>query len=110
MACSDATRTRRTLAILRPALGVAGDGAELDAALYLASAEALARRADALFEGGARHPLIVGHNPGLEGLCARLTGEPGLTMGTCARFTLRFDGAGTGPGDAVAVRRDVPRG
>ena len=122
VACSAATRTRETLALLLPALGVAGRDATVDEGLYLASADALAERVDALFAGGARHPLLVGHNPGLERLCARLLGAPGLVMDTCARFTLRFDGPeagpeegpdsgpGAGPGTATRVAHDVPRG
>ena len=122
VACSAATRTRETLALLLPALGAAGRDATLDEGLYLASADALAERVDALFAGGARHPLLVGHNPGLERLCARLLGAPGLVMDTCARFTLRFDGPeaepgegpdsgpGAGPGTATRVAHDVPRG
>ena len=110
VACSAAVRTRETLALLEPALGAAAREAVPEASLYLASADALGARAEAAFADGSRHALLVGHNPGLEALCARLAGAPGFAMRPCERVVLRFDGAGTGPGDATLVSRDAPGG
>lgn len=110
VACSDARRTRRTLALLLPALGAAGREAAVEGALYLAGADALAARADAAFAGGARHALILGHNPGLERLCARLAGAPGLALATCERVTLLLPAGTAAPGTGEIVLRDAPRG
>ena len=108
--CSDAARARETLSPVLPALGAAGERASFERALYLATADALAERAARALAEGARHVLLVGHNPGLEALCARLAGAPGLAMDTCARFTLRLDGAALDPGAATVAAHDVPRG
>ena len=107
---SDATRTRQTLEVLAPALGRAARDAAVEGALYLAGADALAARADAAFGAGARHALIVGHNPGLERLYARLVGAPGATLAPGERVTLRLAGATASPGDAEPVARDAPAG
>ena len=71
--CSTATRARETLELF-------ANGAELDVPvafldeLYLAEPDAIAR---ALREhaGSTDRVMIVGHNPGLEGLVAHLTAE-----------------------------------
>ncbi len=71
--CSDATRTRETLA----ALGDIGGG-ELyeDASIYEASPGTLASLADA--NRDAERLLLVGHNPGLEQLAALMhSGQTG---------------------------------
>jgi len=69
--CSTAERARRTLEGLQPSL----PRAEVvhDAALYLASDDALLEQLWAVGDA-VRHVLLVGHNPGLEILTARLTG------------------------------------
>lgn len=102
---SDATRTRQTLALLAPALGPAGGGAAFERALYLASADALAERVGTALADGSRHVLLVGHNPGIELLGARLAGAPGLAMGTCARLTLRLGDGAPAPGGATIAAR-----
>ncbi|QDA57301.1 SixA phosphatase family protein [Thermomonas aquatica] len=71
--CSDATRTRETLA----ALGDIGEGEIYeDATIYEASPGTLATLADA--NRDAERLLLVGHNPGLEQLAALMhSGQTG---------------------------------
>lgn len=64
--CSDARRTRDTLAFLIPDL-VDPRHVEYEAALYHAGASALLARLRGL-PGTARTVLVVGHNPGLSDL------------------------------------------
>jgi len=68
--CSPALRTRQTLELLRPALP---EGAEVavEDGLYGAPADDLLRRLHDLPEGAGR-VLVIGHNPGLQELAARL--------------------------------------
>jgi phosphohistidine phosphatase SixA len=89
--CSDATRTRETLA----ALGDIGGG-ELyeDASIYEASPGTLASLADA--NRDAERLLLVGHNPGLEQLAALMhsgqTGDyRGMPPGAIAVLRLPVD-------------------
>jgi phosphohistidine phosphatase SixA len=71
--CSDATRTRETLA----ALGDIGEGEIYeDATIYEASPGTLATLADA--NRDAERLLLIGHNPGLEQLAALMhSGQTG---------------------------------
>jgi phosphohistidine phosphatase len=63
--CSTAARTRETLELVRPALGAAT--VSLESELYAASAETLLERLHAVPEEVAS-VMLIGHNPGLEGL------------------------------------------
>jgi len=79
--CSDAVRTRATLALLLTELAprmakskpVAPPTIEFDADLYLAAPEAILARVGAV-PGTARHVVVIGHNPGLHMLALALTG------------------------------------
>lgn len=72
--CSDAMRTRATLALLLAELGPPTPRVIYDDALYLASPEAI-RAEIARVEDGVPHVLVVGHNPGLHALALELVGE-----------------------------------
>jgi phosphohistidine phosphatase len=68
--CSPATRTRETLALLQPMLGL-DIRVEYDRKLYLGSPDVMLRRLREVEETIAG-VLVVGHNPGLERLAAAL--------------------------------------
>lgn len=72
--CSDAMRTRATLALLLAELGTPPARIVYDGTLYLASPDtiraALARHGEA-----EPHVLVVGHNPGLHALALELVGH-----------------------------------
>lgn len=72
--CSDAMRTRATLALLLAELGPPTPRVIYDDALYLASPETI-RAEIARVEDGVPHVLVVGHNPGLHALALELVGE-----------------------------------
>lgn len=67
--CSTARRTRETLALLQPKLGAIA--AEYDRKLYLAVPEAMLQRLREVDEDIAS-VLVIGHNPGLAHLAAKL--------------------------------------
>ncbi len=72
--CSDAMRTRATLALLMTELGPPAPRVVYDEILYLAAPEVvLARIAELADE--EPHLLVVGHNPGLHALALELVGE-----------------------------------
>lgn len=70
---SPARRTRQTWRLVAAELGVAAERAVLETALYMGEAEDILEllRAAPPVAGGV---LVVGHNPGLERLAARLCG------------------------------------
>lgn len=72
--CSDAIRTRATLALLLAELGPPAPQVIFDDALYLASPDAI-RTELGRAEDSATHVLVVGHNPGLHALALELVGE-----------------------------------
>ena len=72
--CSDAMRTRATLALLIAELGPPTPQIVYENALYLASPETI-RAAIAQIDTGETHVLVVGHNPGLHALALELVGE-----------------------------------
>lgn len=72
--CSDAIRTRATLALLLAELGPPAPHVIFDDALYLASPDAI-RTELGRVEGSYTHVLVVGHNPGLHALALELVGE-----------------------------------
>jgi phosphohistidine phosphatase len=77
--CSPSCRTRETLARIAPAFGPAAPSTMFDDALYLASAADIAARIRKVTPADAR-VLVIGHNPGLHTLAARLarSGDAGL--------------------------------
>jgi len=87
---SDALRARLTAQAVADAIGYRGQ-ILLDARLYHASVTDIL----AVLRSAVEHvttALIVGHNPGLEDLVARLTGEPeGLPTAALAQIALPID-------------------
>lgn len=72
--CSDAMRTRATLALLLAELGPPAPQVIYDPTLYLAAPDTILA-ALARVEEGNPHVLIVGHNPGLHAFALELVGE-----------------------------------
>ncbi|MCC7250550.1 histidine phosphatase family protein [Hyphomicrobium sp.] len=72
--CSDAMRTRATLALLLAELGPPAPRVIYDETLYLASPETILA-AIARVDDSDPHVLVVGHNPGLHALALELVGE-----------------------------------
>lgn len=64
--CSSAERTRETLELMRPALGVTST-VILEAELYAASSDELLERIRVVPEA-VRSVMLIGHNPGLQRL------------------------------------------
>ena len=71
---STAERTRQTWALIAPELGAVAKPVEFQPHLYLASASRLLETIRKL-DRDSRTLLIVGHNPGLEDLAARLSAK-----------------------------------
>jgi phosphohistidine phosphatase len=71
--CSPAARTRETLALMQPHLG-STPPAQFDQHLYLATADELLRRLQAV-RPDVGSLLLIGHNPSLERLAAKLAGR-----------------------------------
>lgn len=69
--CSDAARTRETLALLAPRLAAAAP-VDTRSDLYLAGARTLLKAIQRLPDG-LNAVLMIGHNPGLESLALTLT-------------------------------------
>lgn len=72
--CSDAMRTRATLALLLAELGPPTPRVIYSEALYLAAPDTILGEINRL-EDGDQHALVVGHNPGLHALALELVGE-----------------------------------
>lgn len=72
--CSDAMRTRATLALLLAELGPPAPQVIYDERLYLAAPDAIRAALAGVSEDYA-HVLVVGHNPGLHALALELVGE-----------------------------------
>ena len=72
--CSPAERARETAALVIDAAGLTSSKLRDDARIYEASTATLFEVVSQI-EEGARAVLIVGHNPGISELLARLTGE-----------------------------------
>lgn len=71
--CSDAVRTRATLALLLPELVSPPPAIRYEPRLYLAAPDTILD-VIAKSAGKARHVMVVGHNPGLHALALSLTG------------------------------------
>lgn len=72
--CSTAKRTRQTLELVLPELAPNEPPVHFDEALYHGLPEILLERT-LKHAGSARHVMLVGHNPGLEILAARLVDD-----------------------------------
>ncbi len=114
--CSSAQRTRETLELVRPALGVT-TSVVLEAELYAATADQLVERLHAVPDGVAS-VLLIGHNPGLQDL-ALLLASAGAELArleakfpTAALATLALPKATwreLSPSDAVLAAFVVPK-
>ena len=88
--CSDAVRTRATLALVLPAFSPPPDSIEFCADLYLASPEAMLTRLRQV--RAARTVLMVAHNPGTHALALQLAG--GGAPKTLAALAVKYPTAG----------------
>ena len=88
---SDALRARLTAQAMADAIGYRGQ-ILLDPRLYHASAAEILAVLRSAVEPNVATVMIVGHNPGLEELVARLTGEAeGLPTAALAQIALPID-------------------
>ena len=88
---SDAVRARMTAEAVAAAAGYGGE-IQLEPLLYHASPDDILVVLRATPEPNANTVMIVGHNPGLEGLVAQLTGEAqGLPTAALAHIVLPID-------------------
>jgi phosphohistidine phosphatase len=88
---SDALRARLTAEAVADAIGY-GDQILLDPRLYHASAADILAVLRSAVDDNVTTVMIVGHNPGLEDLVARLTGDPeGLPTAALAQIALPID-------------------
>jgi len=72
--CSAAVRTRETLALVLPELGMPGLPVVYDATIYEAEAATLLARLERVADS-VQHLLVIGHNPGLQELALLLVGK-----------------------------------
>jgi phosphohistidine phosphatase len=88
---SDAVRARLTAEAVAEKAGYAGE-ILMDPRLYLASPADILHVLRTVPGAKAATVMIVGHNPGLEELLARMTGEPeGMPTAALAQITLPID-------------------
>jgi phosphohistidine phosphatase len=88
---SDAVRARLTAEAVADAAGYAGD-IRFDGTLYAASPADILAVLRTVTSTTARTVMVIGHNPGLEELVARLTGEqPDLPTAALAQIVLPID-------------------
>ena len=88
---SDAVRARLTAEAMAQATGYNGQ-ILLDPRLYHASAADILAVLRSAVDNNVATVMIVGHNPGLEDLVARLTGDPeGLPTAALAQIALPID-------------------
>jgi len=117
--CSDAVRTRATLALVLPELGDPVPDVIDDPRLYLASAGDIHERINAQSDG-ARALMVIGHNPGLHGLALGLASrgersqlqELSMKFPTAALAVFSFDTEtweNVGAGNGSLIDFVVPR-
>jgi phosphohistidine phosphatase len=92
--CSSAVRTRQTLDVISPAIPDAE--VVIEDEIYAASASALLARLNEV-DDAVESVMVIAHNPGLETLVMRLSGDGAAIRSagkfpTCALATLKFDG------------------
>jgi phosphohistidine phosphatase len=114
--CSSAVRTRQTLELIRPVLGAASS-VSLERELYAASTDELLERVRSLPHAIAS-AMLIGHNPGLQGLAVALASSGNELKRLEAKFptgalaTLTFadtDWNRLAPGEAVLTAYVVPK-
>ncbi len=109
--CSSAQRARETLAGVVPALDTESE-IRIEDDLYGAGAAQLIARLRAVPEATVS-VMVIGHNPGLEELAARLDAHTsGAPLPTAALATFELSGGWPelAPGTASLVDRYTPRG
>ncbi len=84
--CSDAVRTRATLALVLSALPAPPAEIRTEPALYLAGPETIKAHIRAV--DGARSILVIAHNPGMHALALELTG--GGDEDAVARLAMKY--------------------
>ncbi|MBX2885950.1 MAG: histidine phosphatase family protein [Granulosicoccus sp.] len=96
--CSTAQRTRETADLMLPILGADRDNLQFESRIYEASISDLLSVVTSGFAGSV---LLIGHNPGLEGLCEMLC--PGCVPGmpTCAVASFEVGTSGTATGESI---------
>jgi len=92
--CSSAVRTRQTLDLIAP--GIPSAEVEIEDGIYAATDSALLTRLREV-DDGVDAAMVIGHNPGLEQLAMRLSGDGRAIQAagkfpTCALATLEFEG------------------
>jgi phosphohistidine phosphatase len=90
--CSDAVRAVQTCEVIATAFDLDAACVRLDHALYLADAHSILEVL-AGAGGGARHVMVVGHNPGLTDLYNYLLHPPLDNLPTLAVASLTLDAA-----------------
>ena len=87
--CSSSVRTRRTIEILLPLLGIEAGRVSYEDDLYLAAPDTLAELVVNL-DDRYESVLICGHNPGLEYIAAFYLGTDFEKFPTCAFREIRY--------------------
>ena len=116
--CSPAVRARQTLDLVLPHLG-AGPTVVYEDRFYLAAPSVMLARVRRI-EAKVRHVLIVGHDPGMQGLALELsgTGDAETLRSLAAKFptaglaVIRFKGrdwSKVGPGKGRLERFVAPK-
>ena len=112
--CSSAVRTRETLELVRPALGVSR--VVLDDELYAASAEEILARIR-LVPDDVGSVLVIGHNPGLHQLALSLASsgdeltrlETKFPTAALATLAVATSWSRLAPADATLIEYVVPK-
>ena len=97
--CSSSVRTRQTLDLIAAAIPDAE--VEIEDGIYAATDSALLTRLREV-DDGVDAAMVIGHNPGLERLAMRLSGDGRAIQAagkfpTCALATLEFEGSAGQP-------------
>ena len=100
--CSPAVRTRQTAELVRSGLGVSAQQVDFDERIYEASTGTLLALVEQWPEAHS-HTMLIGHNPGLEGLGAALNHPHRHTLPTCAVLHLAIDADSWGQLQTAAI-------
>jgi phosphohistidine phosphatase len=110
--CSSSVRTRQTLDLVAPAMPDAE--VEFEDGIYAAGASALLARLQEVPDG-VSSAMVIAHNPGIEDLAMRLSGDGADIRAagkfpTCALATLEFEGDWAALDDGAAALADFATG
>lgn len=102
--CSTAQRTRETASLMLPIMEISTDKLVFESSIYEASVNNLLRVVTSGYTGSV---LLIGHNPGLEGLCDALC--PGAVPGmpTCAVASFKLVGSDLAGGELTAPHAEL---